>query len=104
MKRKIMVSVAVCFFVGGSLAPPDMICQIALGIAAAVLCGVTLLALARRPFVKSSPSAMHTLVCVLVCTISVLSVACYQLNLKAFEQSKRAATSVSAAPSEKPAQ
>ena len=83
MKKKIIISTIVahciCYFLG----PPDMISQLVNGLTAALICAVPLQILARCGFVKASSRSVHTLLCVLVCMISVLSVACYILALSA---------------------
>ena len=76
MGKKIIISTIIAFLIGYSLGPPDLISQLIIGFVAVLLCCVPLLILARFNFVKSSSNSMHTLVCVLVCVISVLSVLC----------------------------
>jgi hypothetical protein len=78
MMRKIVISTAVAFLISGALlGPPDAVSQIMLGIEGALLCAIPLVILGRRDFVRSSSSQIQTLVCVLVCTISVLTVTCH---------------------------
>ena len=73
MKGKIVIATVAAFLISGwGLSGPDPFTAIVLGFAAAVLCLVPLLILAGRKFVQRSPSAMQTLVCVLVCMAAVL--------------------------------
>jgi len=81
MKKKIVISTIVAFCIGGALAPPDTVAQLANGLLAALLCAVPLLILARCGFVKTASKSVHTLVCVLVCMVAVLAFACYMLTL-----------------------
>ena len=74
MKKKIITSTMIAFFICFVLGPPDLINQLTLGLMSAFLCCAALLILTRFKFVKSSPNSMHTLVCLLVCIVSVLSV------------------------------
>lgn len=83
MKKKIIISTIVAYCICYLLGPPDRVSQLVYGLAAALLCAVPLLILARCRFVKTSSKSVHTLVCVLVCMISVLSVACYVMTLAA---------------------
>jgi membrane-anchored protein YejM (alkaline phosphatase superfamily) len=69
----------IAFLVSFVLGPPDLISQLTLGAISAFFCCVTLLILTRLKFVKSSPNSMHTLVCILVCMVSVLSVQIWML-------------------------
>lgn len=78
MKVKIIVTTIIAYFVGSFLFLGDALTSLVFGIESAFLCCVSLLILNRRKFVKSSPNSMHTLVCVLVCMVSVLSV--YWIN------------------------
>jgi predicted PurR-regulated permease PerM len=74
MKRKIVISTVAAFLVGFFLlTPPDLISQLVCGVLAAFLCGVPLAVLGRFAFLKSASASVHTLVCVLVCLIAVLS-------------------------------
>lgn len=82
MRRKIIISVAVAFVVGGLAGPPDMISQAILALGAALLCGVPLLILTRLDSVRSSPRLIHTLLCVLICLLSLSVIACYLLGLR----------------------
>ncbi len=74
MNIKIIVTTVIVFLVGSFFVPGDPLSSLVFGIESAFLCCVSLLILARRKFVKSSSNSMHTLVCILVCIISVLSV------------------------------
>jgi integral membrane sensor domain MASE1 len=74
MKAKIAISTIVAFLISFMLSPPDLVSQIILGFVSALLCFIPLLILARCKFMKSSPNTMHTLVCILVCMVSFLSV------------------------------
>lgn len=84
MRKKIIIAKAVAFFIGNLLGPPDLISQLIFGAMAAFVCAVPLLILARLAFVKAASGPMHTLVCVLVCVISVLSMFSYLLKLTDF--------------------
>jgi len=78
MRRKIVISIAAAFLISGALlGPPDVLSQAVLGIEGAVLCAIPLLILSRYEFVKSSSKQIQTLICVLVCTISILMVTCH---------------------------
>jgi len=83
MKKKIVISTIVAYCMCCLLGPPDRVSQLFYGLLAALLCAVPLLILARCGFVKASSTSVHTLLCVLVCMVSVLSVACYILTLSA---------------------
>lgn len=74
MKKKIIISTMIAFFISFVLGPADLISQLTFGVISAFLCCAALLILARFKFVKSSPNSMHTLVCLLVCIVSVLFV------------------------------
>lgn len=74
MNIKIIISAVIVYLVGSFFAPFDPLSSLVYGIESVFLCCVTLLILSRRKFVKSSSSSMHTLVCVLICIISVLLV------------------------------
>jgi hypothetical protein len=75
MKRKIVISTVAAFLVGFFLpAPFDFISQLFCGVLAAFLCGVPLAVLGRFAFLKSASAPVHTLVCVLVWLIAVLSI------------------------------
>jgi hypothetical protein len=74
LKKKIVVSTLVAFLAGWAIGPPDFASQFVLGLGTMLLCAVPLLILARTVWVKSSSGFMHTLVCILVCAVSVLSV------------------------------
>lgn len=74
MKMKIIISTIVAYFISSWLSPQDVVTALIFGVGSALLCCVPLLILARRKFVKSSPNSMHTLVCILVCMVSILSV------------------------------
>ena len=79
MTKKIIIATVTAYVVGCLLGPPDMISQLTLGMMTAVICAVPLLVLVRFAFVKSASPPMHTLVCVLVCMLSVLLVFCHIL-------------------------
>lgn len=89
MRKKIIIATAVAFVIGNLLGPPDLISQLTFGAMAALLCVVPLLVLARLAFVKAASRPMHTLVCALVCIISVLSMFSYLLVLKATRDHER---------------
>ena len=76
MKQKIIISTIIAYIISFMLGPPDLISQFTFGFESAFLCFVLLLILDRRKFVKLSHNSMHTLVCILVCIISILSVHC----------------------------
>ena len=77
LRMKIVMSTAVAFLSGFVFTPsPDPFSALVFGMPAALLCGVSLLILSRSSFMKSSSKSVQTLVCVLVCIVSVLSVAC----------------------------
>ncbi len=82
MRKKIVIAAVIAFVVGALLGPPDAVSQLIFGVMAGVLCGVSLLILARFAFVRSTSGPMQTLVCVLVCMVSVLAVFCYMLVLR----------------------
>jgi uncharacterized membrane protein len=88
MRRKIIISTAVSFFIWGVLGIPDTISQVVFGIMGAILCAIPLLVLSRCDFIKSSSKQVHTLVCVLVCMISILAVTCHMEWLKIKGQSQ----------------
>ncbi len=54
-----------------------------------MLCLIPLLILARRTFFKNASKPMHTLVCVLVCMVAVLSMFSYMLMLRIVYNAKR---------------
>jgi hypothetical protein len=73
MTTKIVISTIAAFILGPLLfAPPDPLSMLVLGGAAAFLCAVPLLVLARFSFVKSASTSVHTLLCILVCLVAVL--------------------------------
>jgi hypothetical protein len=77
LRTKIAMSTAVAFLSSFVLTPsPDPFSSLVFGTPAAFLCGVSLLILSRFNFLKSSSKSVQILVCVLVCMVSVLSVAC----------------------------
>lgn len=79
MKKKIIISTIIAYFLGFLLGPPDSISQLTYGVIAALLCCAALLILARFKFVKSSPSSMQIVVCILVCIVSVSSIHIWML-------------------------
>ncbi len=81
MTWRLMACSGVVFLVASVLAPPDVITQLTLGIGAVLLCAVPLWFLARCGFVQSASPAVHTLLCVLVALVAVLTVHCYQLRM-----------------------
>jgi hypothetical protein len=77
LRTKIALSTAVVFLSSFVFTPsPDPFSSLVFGTPAAFLCGVSLLILSRFSFMKSSSKSVQTLVCVLVCMVSVLAVAC----------------------------
>ena len=76
LRSKILWSMAIAYSSAFFFGPPDLISQFVFGIPAALLCGLSLLILSRFNFMKSSSKSVHTLVCVLVCLISVLFITC----------------------------
>jgi hypothetical protein len=74
MKKKIIISTTVAFFISFVFGPADPISQIMLGLESAFFCCVVLLILSIFKFVKSSSNSMHTLISILVCMVSVLYV------------------------------
>jgi hypothetical protein len=77
LRMKIVMSVAVAFLSSFVFTPsPDLVSSLVFGTPAAFLCGVSLLILFRFSLLKSSSKSVQTLVCVLVCIVSVLAVAC----------------------------
>ncbi|MDY0355137.1 MAG: hypothetical protein RBR19_04610 [Sedimentisphaerales bacterium] len=78
-KKKIIITIVTAHVIGCLLGPPDTISQLILGVMTAAVCAVLLLVLARFAFVKSASPPMQTLVCVLVCMLSVLLVFCHML-------------------------
>jgi hypothetical protein len=83
LRQKIVISTLAVFLISFSLGGPDPVSQYALGFMAMVLCGVPLLILARRMFFKASANSMQTLLCILVCLVSVLSVQVWLLYSRA---------------------
>ena len=83
MAKRIPISTIAAFLIGGVLvAPsPDPISMLVLGVGAAFLCAIPLLVLSRFSFMKSASTSVHTLVCVLVCMVAVLSVMCFTLAM-----------------------
>jgi hypothetical protein len=79
MTEKIAASAAVALVAGYMLSPPDPLRAIVFGGAAAILCAIPLLVLARFEFLKAASRPIHTLICVLVCLIAILSLACFVL-------------------------
>ncbi|NLH43854.1 MAG: hypothetical protein GX448_18600 [Planctomycetes bacterium] len=73
---KILVSTGAAFLAGCVLSPPDPLTGITTGGMMALLCGVSLVILARFAFMKSASRPMQTLVCALVCLAAVLSMLC----------------------------
>ena len=89
MKTKIAISTIAAFFLGLMFGPPDPLTLLVLGVEAAFFCAVPLLILARRDFVKSASGPVHTLVCVLVCMVALLSVECLRLTCVVSSQQRR---------------
>jgi hypothetical protein len=82
MSKKIFVAAVIAYAITVLLGPRDMISQITFGAMASMLCLIPLLILARLAFFKNAPKPMHTLVCVLVCMVAVLSIFCHMLMLR----------------------
>jgi hypothetical protein len=77
LRMKIVMSAAVVYLSSFVFTPsPDPFSSLVFGTPAAFLCAVSLLILSRFNFLKSSSKSVQTLVCVLVCLVSVLAVAC----------------------------
>ncbi len=100
MKKKIVITTIIAFFVGPQLAfpVPDPASFLIGGAMAAFLCAVPLLILARFAFVKTAAKPVHTLVCSLVCMIAILLLLCYALALQVSSQQRRLYHEVSASP------
>jgi hypothetical protein len=83
MKKKIVLSTAAAFLISGVLGPPspDPFSSLVLGVEAAFLCAIPLLILSRLNVMKSASKSVHTLVCVLVCMVAVLSAECFLLMM-----------------------
>ncbi len=81
MTARLLASSAVVFVVASVLAPPDLISQLMLGVGTSLICAVPLWFLAQCRFVKVSSPAVHTLICILVSLVAVLSAHCYQLRI-----------------------
>ena len=81
MTWRLMACSGVVFLVASVLAPPDVVTQLTLGVGAVLLCAVPLWFLTRCGFVQSASPAVHTLLCVLVALVAVLTVHCYQLRM-----------------------
>ena len=87
MTKKIVISTVAAVLVSFVLCPvPDPLSVLVLGGMGAFLCAIPLLILARLAFVKSASKSVHTLICVLVCLVAILSVACYVLTAKIKDQ------------------
>ncbi len=97
VNRKIAISAIIAFLIGGALGPPDLVSQLTLGVMGAFLCAVPLLILARLRFVKSASEPVHTLICILVGVIAVLSVQCFLFALRITSQRQRIDDQASAA-------
>lgn len=89
MRKKIIVATTVAFVIGALLSPPEAISQLISGVTGGVLCATPLLVLRRFSFVQTASAPIHTLVCVLVCMVSVLAMFCYVLGLKIASDAKR---------------
>ncbi len=91
MKKKIAISTVVaCFVVALLCAPsPDPFSMLVLGGAAAFFCAVPLLIFARFAFMRTASKPVHTLVCVLVCLVAILSVECFLLTQVVASQQHR---------------
>ncbi len=81
MTGKLLACSAVVFVLASVLAPPDMISQLTLGVMAALLCAIPLWFLAQCRFIKSASPDVHTVICILMVLVAVLSVHCYQLRM-----------------------
>ena len=79
MKKKIIISTMIAFFISFVLGPTDLISQLTLGLMSAFFCCVVLLIFARFKFVRSSPSSMQIVVCILVCIGSISSTQIWML-------------------------
>lgn len=88
MTKKIAITAIVAYCIGFMLGPPDLITMFLNGLIAAFLCALPLLILARFGFVKSASRAMHTLTCVLVGMVALLSLECYVLNVAVAHQTE----------------
>lgn len=64
----------IAFIICSALGPPDIISQIYFGAISACICAAILLILGRIKAFKSSPNSMITVVCILACIVSILSV------------------------------
>lgn len=89
LSRKIFIAAVVAYAIGLLFSPPDMISQMTSGVMTAMLCLIPLLILARRTFFKNASKPMHTLVCILICMVSVLSMFCHMLVVKIAHDAKR---------------
>ena len=74
MKTKIIISIFIAYIISFIFSPPDILSQFIFGFESAFICCISLLILSKQKFVKSSSNSMHTLVCVLVCMISIFLV------------------------------
>lgn len=83
MNIKIIISTVIVYLVGSFFAPFDPLSSLVFGIESVFLCCISLLILSRQKFIKTSSNSIHTLVCVLVCIISVLSV--YWINTDGYK-------------------
>jgi hypothetical protein len=70
--KKIIIYSIIAFVLSFLLGPSDIISQFMLGLLSVFFCVITLLILARFSFVKVSSPSMKTLVCILICIISIL--------------------------------
>ncbi len=83
MTNKIVISTIAAFFISGVLGTPspDPLSMLVLGTGAALLCAIPLLILSKLSVMKSASKSMHTLICVLVCLVAVLSVLYFSLAM-----------------------
>ena len=77
LQRKIVIGSLVAAWVASLFAPLDLLCQLTLAVAAALPSVITLSILARRDDFRASSRFLQSLVCVLVCLVSVLLVSLY---------------------------
>ncbi len=91
LRRKIVLSAGVAYLAVVLLTlSPDPLTGLVPGTAAAFLCGIPLLILARSRFLKAASDPIHSLVCALVCLTAVLLVMCLLLFQRITHFSQRA--------------
>jgi hypothetical protein len=81
MMKKIVISAVAAFFFSGVLGTPspDPFSMLVLGTGAALLCAIPLSILSQLSVMKSASGSVHTLICILVCLVAILSVWCFNL-------------------------